>query len=113
MVPERMERHLHFCDFSKSELKFVDNRYDPVRMFEREEEQSTINVKLDNFFHQLPVKEQTLVKLRYGIGYIHPYSVTQCADLMRMSLEEVRRMESHALITMQNKAKQMFNYDAR
>ncbi len=113
MVPERRERNLRFCDFSKAEFGFADSRYDPARMFEREEEQFVNSYKLDNFFHQLPAKEQTLVKLRYGIGYSHPYSIAQCAGLMHVSLENVRRMESHALITMQDRAKQMFDYDVK
>ncbi len=113
MVPERREKHLQFCDFNKSELNFVDSRYDPAMMFEREEEQSTRTFKLNHFFNQLSAKEQTLVKLRYGIGYIHPYSVAQCSELMHVSLENVRIMESHALIKMQDNAKRMFDYDAK
>ncbi len=113
MVPERRERHLQFYDFSKSELGLADSRYDPAKMFEREEERVAGAFKLENFFNQLPVKEQTLVRLRYGIGYSHPYSISQCAGLMHVSSADIRRMESHAMITMQDRAKQMPNYDVK
>ncbi len=113
MVPDRRERHLNFCDFSKSDLGFVDSRYDPARIFERREEKSIEEFRLGDFFSQLPVKEQTLVRLRYGIGYSHPYSISQCAGLMHVSSADIRRMESHAMITMQDRAKQMPNYDVK
>ena len=113
MVPERRERYLNFYDFSKAELSFVDSRYDPAKMLERREEQSADDFKLGGFFNNLPAKERTLVSLRYGIGYTRPYSVAQCAMLMQMSLENIRRMESHAMITMQDRAKQMFDHETK
>lgn len=111
MVPERREKHLYFCDFNKSDLVFADSRYDPAKMLVRKEEQSARASNLGEFFDQLPSKEQTLVRLRYGIGYAHPYSIAQCAGLMHVSLENVRNMESHAMITMQDRARQMFGHD--
>ena len=59
--------------------------------------QESLNYEIENVLTILPQNERSILKMSFGIGHSHPYSMGEIASHMRLSQERVRQLYAKAL----------------
>ena len=59
--------------------------------------QESLHYEIENFLTTLPQNERNILRMSFGIGQSHPYSMGEIATHMRLSPERVRQLYSRAM----------------
>ena len=59
--------------------------------------QESLHYEIENFLSILPEKERNILKMSFGIGQPHPYTLGEIATHMRLSHDRVRHLHCKAL----------------
>lgn len=69
---------------------------------QEEYEEKEMCQKIDKVLSTLPDKESNILKMRFGIGYMRPFTLDEIANRIGLSKERVRQVEKCALKKMRN-----------
>lgn len=69
------------------------NAVNPLALLEEEADKKTLRDVIDT----LPPREATIIKMRFGIGYMKPMTLNEIGEFYGMSRERIRQLEAKAL----------------
>lgn len=75
-------------------------------------EQKSLNEVMAAVLNTLPERERTVLKMRFGIGYTHAYTLDETGTAVNLSKERVRQLEAAALKKLRNplRAEKLHDY---
>jgi RNA polymerase primary sigma factor len=91
---------------------FIDLLDSGTKSVEDEIIETNLKNSLEEIVDELPEREATIVKLRFGLEGETPKTLEEIGEMMNISRERVRQIESRALLKLKKKAlkKKLYDY---